>query len=55
MSTTTVLAGTYLHWGVIQISVANLAVIGTMILLFVLALLLPFPGGHDDSSREDRS
>ena len=34
----------YLHWGVIQISVANLVVIGVMVLLFVLALFLPFPG-----------
>ncbi|MEY9934494.1 hypothetical protein ABH926_009162 [Catenulispora sp. GP43] len=38
--------GHYLHWGVIQISVANLTVIGIMILVFVLALLLPFPKGH---------
>lgn len=58
MSTTTVLAGvagTYLHWGVIQISVANLVVIGLMIVLFVLALVLPFPAGRDESSPEDRS
>ncbi len=37
--------GHYLHWGVIQISVANLVVILVMIALFVLALLLPFPRG----------
>ena len=36
--------GHYVHWGVIQISVANLVVIGLMIALFVLAILLPFPG-----------
>ena len=36
--------GHYLHWGVISISVANLVVIGVMVLLFVLALVLPFPG-----------
>lgn len=36
--------GHYLHWGVIQISVANLVVIAVMIVLFVAALLLPFPG-----------
>jgi hypothetical protein len=36
--------GTFLHWGVIQISVANLGVIVAMLLVFVLALLLPFPG-----------
>jgi hypothetical protein len=36
--------GHYLHWGVIQISVANLVVIVVMIVLFVAAILLPFPG-----------
>jgi hypothetical protein len=38
--------GHYLHWGVIQISLANLIVIGIMIVLFVVALLLPFPTGR---------
>ena len=34
-----------LHWGVVQISVANLVVIAVMLVcLFVAALLLPFPG-----------
>jgi hypothetical protein len=37
--------GHYLHWGVIQISVANLIVIIAMIVVFVAALLLPFPKG----------
>lgn len=41
--------GHYLHWGVIQISVANLTVIAVMVLLFVLALLLPFPTKRDRS------
>lgn len=36
--------GTYLDWGVIQISLANLVVVGLLVLLFVLALVLPFPG-----------
>lgn len=36
--------GTYLHWGVIQISLANLLVIVLMIVVFILALVLPFPG-----------
>jgi hypothetical protein len=36
--------GIYLHWGVIQISLANLVVIGLMIALFVIALFVPFPG-----------
>ena len=38
--------GTYLHWGVIQISLANVIVIGLMLLVFVAALLVPFPGGR---------
>lgn len=38
--------GHYLHWGVVQISLANFLVILAMIALFVLALLLPFPGGR---------
>jgi len=38
--------GRYLHWGVIQISVANLVVIAVMVVVFVLAVLLPFPRGR---------
>ena len=48
----------FLHWGVVQISLANFLVIVTMILLFVLALVLPFPGGHGDATApapEERS
>ena len=41
-------AGRYLHWGVIQISLANLIIILAMIAIFVLALLLPFPRGRDE-------
>jgi hypothetical protein len=37
--------GHYVHWGVIQISVANLVVIAVMIAIFLLAILLPFPRG----------
>lgn len=36
--------GAFLHWGVIQISAANLVVIILMLVVFVLALFLPFPG-----------
>ncbi|WP_158684522.1 MULTISPECIES: hypothetical protein [Amycolatopsis] len=39
--------GHYLHWGVIQISVANLVVILLMLLVFALAIALPFPRGGD--------
>ena len=37
--------GKYLHWGVVQISVANLVVIVLMVLVFAAAVLLPFPKG----------
>jgi hypothetical protein len=42
----------FLHWGVIQISLANFLVIVAMIVLFVLALLLPFPHGRSDSDEQ---
>ncbi len=37
----------YLNWGFILISVPNLIVIGTMIVLFAIALVAPFPHGSD--------
>ena len=36
--------GTFLHWGVIQISLANLIVIVLMLVVFAVALFAPFPG-----------
>jgi hypothetical protein len=36
-------SGKYIHWGFIQISVANFVVIVLMVVVFVLAILLPFP------------
>ena len=36
-------SGNYIHWGFIQLSVANFVVIISMIVVFVLAILLPFP------------
>ncbi|GAP56491.1 hypothetical protein [Arthrobacter sp. 92] len=41
----TVGAGTYLGWDGFTIQLGNLMVIVVMIILFVLALVLPFPGG----------
>jgi hypothetical protein len=38
--------GSYISWGVIQISWANAVVVLLMLIAFVLALVLPFPGGH---------
>jgi len=40
--------GSYLSWGVVQISWANAVVVVLMVAVFVLALLLPFPGHRDD-------
>jgi hypothetical protein len=42
-------SGHYVHWGFIQISVANLVLIGLMVLVFVAAILIPFRrhGGGD--------
>ena len=37
--------GTYLHWNVFTISVANLVLIAVMVAIFGAALLLPFPRG----------
>ena len=39
--------GRYLHWGVVSVSLTNAIIIGLMVVAFLLALLLPFPGGHD--------
>jgi Cytochrome b(N-terminal)/b6/petB len=35
--------GTFLHWSIFEISVANLVVIAVMVAIFAAALLLPFP------------
>jgi hypothetical protein len=37
----------YIHLGWFQISVANFAVIVLMIVVFVLAIVLPFPGERE--------
>jgi len=36
----------YVHWGWFQMSVPNLIVIVLMLVVFVLAIVLPFPGGR---------
>jgi hypothetical protein len=46
--------GRYIHWGVVQISVSNLIIIGTMVLLFILALVVPFGSGHDRQAEQER-
>ena len=44
--------GKYIQWGVIQISVANAAIIAAMVVVFILALVIPFPTGHGEDSDE---
>ena len=44
-------AGAVVQWGFLTITVANLVTILLMILVFVLAILLPFPGSHDKDER----
>lgn len=41
--------GRYVHWGFIQISLANLVVILAMVVVFIAAILVPFrrDGGND--------
>ncbi len=36
----------YIHWGVIQLSLSNLIVIILMLVVFVAALVVPFPKGR---------
>ena len=36
--------GSYVHWSIFEISVANLVLIAVMVVIFGAALLLPFPG-----------
>lgn len=42
-------SGHYVHWGFIQISIANLVLIGLMVVVFIAAILIPFRrhGGGD--------
>jgi hypothetical protein len=42
--------GRYIHWGFIQLSYANFVVIVLMIIVFILAIVLPFP----KRKRDDR-
>jgi len=44
--------GHYLTWGFIHISVANLVVICLMVIVFIAAVLLPFPGHKSSKGGE---
>ena len=43
-------AGHYLHWGVLSISVTNLLIVIAMLVVFALALFVPFPKPHRQST-----
>jgi len=45
--------GRFLHWSIFQVSEANLVLIGVMVVIFGLALLLPFPHGRDGEPSPD--
>jgi hypothetical protein len=40
--------GSFVHWSIFDVSVANLVLIAVMVVIFAAALLLPFPRGHVD-------
>jgi hypothetical protein len=48
-------AGTYVHWGVVSISLTNLLIIVGMIIVFVLALVIPFPRDHGTPTDDGES
>jgi hypothetical protein len=45
--------GTYLHWSIFTVSVANLVLIAVMVVIFAAALLLPFPKARTYPPAED--
>jgi len=47
-------AGRYVNWGVVHISVTNVVIIALMLLVFVLALIVPFPGHRPSQGRDAR-
>lgn len=47
-------AGHYLHWGVISVSLTNLLIIVAMLVVFALALVIPFSSADEDDSGDER-
>ena len=45
----------YLHVGFVLISYPNLILIGIMLVLFAVALVVPFPGHAADNEPEEKS
>jgi hypothetical protein len=49
-------AGHYLHWGVLSVSTTNLLIVIAMLVLFGLALVVPFHGNRTkEHSTVDRA
>ncbi len=46
--------GHYYHWSILTISLANLVIVLTMIVIFFLALVLPFPGNKEKLLEADK-
>lgn len=49
------MSGSYLHWGVIQISVTNAVVIVAMLAVFALAIAVPMRVRRHEKSGKDES
>ncbi len=47
-------AGRYVHWGVVQISLTNLLIIVAMVVVFILALVIPFGSSQDEGSEQEQ-
>ncbi|MEO7060757.1 MAG: hypothetical protein ABI083_13640 [Lapillicoccus sp.] len=45
-------AGAFLDWGVLHVSVTNIVVIAGMVVLFALALVIPFPSHRSAAAAE---
>jgi len=44
----------YIGWGIFTISIPNLIMVSLLVGLFVLALVLPFPGGKGDEAGDQQ-
>jgi hypothetical protein len=49
------MSGSYLHWGVIQLSVTNAVVIVAMLAVFALAIVVPMRARRHEKSGKDES
>jgi hypothetical protein len=49
------MSGSYIHWGVLQISVTNLVIIVAMVVVFALAIIIPFGRSREDEDGQDGS